>query len=82
MRYLVLSILVVTAMATTTPNFALALSESGNNNNNNSSIKDWNFYRANIHNLSSLNATGTLKDCSITSQAGPCWDSQYQIFVP
>jgi hypothetical protein len=34
----------------------LALSESGNNNNN-SSIKDWNFYRANIHNLSSLNAT-------------------------
>ena len=81
MRYLVLSILVVTAMATTTPNFALALSESGNNNNN-SSIKDWNFYRANIHNLSSLNATGTLKDCNITSQAGPCWDSQYQIFVP
>jgi hypothetical protein len=72
---------VTAAMVTTTPHFVLALSKSSDSNNNNNT-KDWNFYRANSHNLMVLNDTGTLKDCSTTAQIGPCWDSSYQTFVP
>ena len=63
----------------TTPSFVLALSKSSDNNNN---TKDWNFYLANSHNLTALNDTGTLKNCNITGQIGPCWDSRYKTFVP
>jgi hypothetical protein len=66
------------AAMTTAPHFVLALSKSDDNNN----TKDWNFYVANSHNLTALNETGTLKDCSTTGQMGPCWDSRYQTFVP
>jgi hypothetical protein len=74
---------VVVAAMVTTPNLVLALSKSSDHtNNNNNNTRDWNFYRANIHNLAVLNDTGTLKDCSTTGQIGPCWDSSYQTFVP
>ena len=63
----------------TTPNFVLGLSKSSDNNNN---TKDWDFYLANSRNLTALNDTGTLKDCSTTGQMGPCWDSPYRTFVP
>ncbi len=42
-------------------NSVLGLSKSADKNSNN---KDWNFYLANSHNLTALNDTGTLKDCS------------------
>jgi hypothetical protein len=74
---------VVAAAMVTTPNLVLALSKSSDHtNNNNNNTMDWNFYRANVHNLAVLNDTGTLKDCSTTGQIGPCWDSSYQMFVP
>jgi hypothetical protein len=40
----------------------------------NNNTRDWNFYRANSHDLAVLNDTRTLKDCSSTNQIGPCWD--------
>ena len=73
---------VVAAAMATTPNLVLALSKSSDHTNNNNNTRDWNFYRANVHNLAVLNDTGTLKDCSTTGQIGPCWDSSYQTFVP
>ena len=74
----------VAAATLTTPSFVLALSKSNDHasNNNNNNTRDWNFYRANIHNLAVLNDTGALKDCNITGQIGPCWDSSIQTFVP
>jgi hypothetical protein len=70
------------AAMVTTPNFALALSKSSDHINNNNNTRDWNFYQANVYNLTVLNNTGTLKDCRTTGQIGPCWDSQYRMFVP
>jgi hypothetical protein len=70
---------VVIASMVTTPTFVLALSKSSVSNNN---TRDWNFYRANSHNLAVLNDTRTLKDCSTTNQIGPCWDSDFKTFVP
>ena len=78
MRHITISMLMLIAMITT-PDIVLALSKSSDNNN---SSKDWNFYLANSHNLTALNDTGTLKDCSTTGQMGPCWNSRYQTFVP
>jgi hypothetical protein len=78
MRHITISMLMLIAMITT-PDIVLALSKSSDNNNN---TKDWNFYLANRHNLTALNDTGTLKDCSTTGQMGPCWNSRYQTFVP
>jgi hypothetical protein len=72
---------VVTAAMVTSPNFVLASSNSTDNHNNNNT-RDWNFYRANVHNLTAVNDTGTLKDCNTTGQIGPCWDSSYKTFVP
>ena len=69
---------VATAMVTT-PYFVLALSKSSDNSN---STKDSDFYLVNSHNLTALNDTGTLKNCSTTGQMGPCWDSPYETFVP
>jgi hypothetical protein len=69
---------VATAMVTT-PYFALALSKFSDNSN---SAKDSDFYIVNSHNLTALNDTGSLKDCSTTGQMGPCWDSPYETFVP
>ena len=43
----------------TMSNSVLGLSKSADENSNN---KDWNFYLANSHNLTALNATGTLRD--------------------
>jgi hypothetical protein len=57
--------MVAAAMVTTTPHFVLALAKSSDSNNNNT--KDWNFYLANSHNLTALNATRTLKDCRATN---------------
>ena len=54
------------------PNPALGLLKSTDNTS-----KDWNLYLANSHNLTALNATGNLKDCSATNMIGPCWDSPY-----
>jgi hypothetical protein len=62
-------ICVMAAAIVTTPRFVLVLSKSSDNNNN---TKDWDFYLANSHNLTALNDTGTLKDCSTTGQMGPC----------
>jgi hypothetical protein len=74
---------VVAAAMVTTPNLVLALSKSSDHtNNNNNNTRDWNFYRANVHNLTAVNDTGTLKDCNTTGQIGPCWDSSYKTFVP
>ena len=75
---------VVDAAMVTTPNLVLALSKSSDhtNNSNNNNTRDWNFYRANVHNLAVLNNTRTLKDCKTTRQIGPCWDSSIQTFVP
>jgi hypothetical protein len=72
-------ICVMAAAIVTTPHFVLVLSKSSYNNNN---TKDWDFYLANSHNLTALNDTGTLKDCSTTGQMGPCWNSPYKTFVP
>ena len=58
------------------PNPALGLLKSTDNINK-TSTKDWNLYLANSHNLTALNATGNLKDCSATNMIGPCWDSPY-----
>jgi hypothetical protein len=70
---------VMAAAMVTTPNIVLALSKSSDNNSN---TKDLDFYLANSHNLTALNDTGTLKDCSTTGQMSPCWNSRYQTFVP
>jgi hypothetical protein len=70
---------VVAAAIVTTPYLAFALSKSSDNNN---STKDWDYYIVNSHNLTALNDTGTLKNCSTTGQMGPCWDSPYKTFVP
>jgi hypothetical protein len=75
-----LVLLVIAVIITITPNYVLGLSNSSHSNNNNT--KDWNFYLANIHNLTALNATGTLKDCSATDMIGPCWDSPYKSVRP
>jgi hypothetical protein len=56
-----LMLLVIAVVIMATPNFVLVLSKSSDNRNN---TKDWNFYLANSHDLTALNATGTLKDCS------------------
>jgi hypothetical protein len=69
-----LMLLVIAVIIITMPNSVLGLSKSIDKNNNN---KDWNFYLANSHNLTALNATGTLKDCSATDMIGPCWNSPY-----
>jgi hypothetical protein len=55
---LMLSILAAVIIAT--PNYVLALSKSNDNSNNNTKVR--NFYLANSHNLTALNATGTLRD--------------------
>jgi hypothetical protein len=73
---------IVIASMETTPNFVLASSKSSDNTKNNNTARDWNFYRANSHNLAVLNDTRTLKDCSTTNQIGPCWDSDFKTFVP
>ena len=70
---------VVATAIVTTRYLAFALSKSGDNNN---STKDWDYYIVNSHNLTALNDTGTLKNCSTTGQMGPCWDSPYKTFVP
>ena len=51
-----LMLLVIAVVIMATPNFVLVLSKSSDNRNN---TKDWNFYLANSHNLTALNATGT-----------------------
>ena len=71
--------LLIIAVIIATPNYVLALSKSNDNSNN---IKDRNFYLANSHNLTALNATGTLRDCSATNMIGPCWDSPYESIRP
>jgi hypothetical protein len=78
MKHHTISMLILITMITT-PNFVLGLSKSSDSSNN---TKDSDFYLANSHNLTALNDTGTLKDCSTTGQMGPCWNSSYQSFVP
>jgi hypothetical protein len=67
---------VIAVVIMTMSNSVLGLSKSADKNSNN---KDWNFYLANNHNLTALNDTGTLKDCSVTNMIGPCWDSPYGV---
>ena len=76
-----ISILILLAMAVVTPlpEFVLGLSKSTEKSNN---TKDWNSYLANSQNLTALNATGNLKDCSATNMIGPCWDSPYESVRP
>jgi hypothetical protein len=69
-------ILLVIAVMITMPNPVLGLLNSTDNFNK-TNTKDWNYYLANSHNLATLNATGNLKDCSVTNMIGPCWDSPY-----
>jgi hypothetical protein len=73
-------ILLLIAVMITIPNPVLGLLKSTDNINK-TSTKDWNFYLANSHNLTALNATGTLKDCSATDMIGPCWDSPQVILT-
>jgi hypothetical protein len=72
-------LLAIAVVIMATSNSVLGLSKSADKNNNS---KDWNFYLANSHNLTALNATGTLKDCSATNMVGPCWDLPYKSIRP
>jgi hypothetical protein len=71
--------LLIIAVIIAAPNYVLTVSKSNDNSNN---TKDRNFYLTNSHNLTALNATGTLRDCSVTNMVGPCWDSPYESVRP